>query len=157
MANRLLFDDWLMAHFLASFRCTACKSTEPLCVLQYPTIQTRGTDVVLRFPITCSCGRATIFSFRLPILLFGFLLARQAIIDADRRGNRSKASMRLIGATSGLVPHLVFEYRRLMRGLSTLSPSGPTSDDQEALALTDSEWREFLKRMGFDGGTAADA
>lgn len=157
MANQLVFSDWLLAHFLASFRCKACNDAEPLCVLQHPTIQSRGTDVVLRFPITCSCGRATIFAFRLPILMFGFLLARQAIIDADRRGNRSAASMRLIGATSGLVPHLVFEYRRLMRGLSALSPSGPTSDDQEALALTDSEWQEFLKRLGFDGGAAADA
>ncbi len=157
MANRLVFSEWLLAHFLASFRCKACNDAEPLCVLRHPNIQTRETDVVLRFPITCSCGRATMFSFRLPILLFGFLLARQAIIDTDRRGNRSMASMRLIGATSALVPHLVFEYRRLMRGLSALSPSEPTADDREALALTDSQWREFLKRMGFDGGTAADA
>lgn len=157
MATRLIFPNWLIAHFAARFTCSKCGHSDGTMTVHYPFITRRGDQVELRFPTRCACGQAGSFRVRLPLLLFGFLLAWLVLIDADQRARNSVATLPVLAHKSPLFRRLVGEYMQLISRLPAGAPAEPSAADQVALELGDDEWAQFLKRMGFNGGAPAES
>lgn len=155
MASKLVFLSWIVAHLASRYRCRKCSLADQSRIVHYPAITRCGDQVELRFPTQCGCGQSGSFRVRLPLLLFGYLLAWQAISEADKRTRTSVASMKVMSHESQLFPRLVKEYMQLISHLPTGAPGEPSPADQIAFNLDDAEWEKFLKRMGIDGDPPA--
>lgn len=157
MANKLVFMSWIIAHLAARFSCGKCGVAAQSRIVHYPSITRHGDQVELAFRVRCACGQGGSLRVRLPLLLFGYILAWQAILEADQRARTSVASSQVIGHESELFPRLVSEYMQLISRLPTGASAEPSAADQVAFELNDEEWAEFLKRMGLNGNGGAPA
>jgi hypothetical protein len=156
MATQLVFVTWIIAHLANRLSCGKCGLAKPSRTIYYPTITRRENQVELRFRVRCACGQGGSLRVQLPVLLFGYILAQQAMLEAHKRGRTSVASMQVMGHESKLFSQFVREYVELIGRLPPAATADPTETDQIAFELNDEQWAEFLKRMGFEGGAPAD-
>ena len=161
MATRLILPDYIVSNFVPPNACRRCGRSDMSFKLLFPRLSWGKTDIELVYPLRCPCGGSGCVPIKLPTLLFGYILANVALVDAAHR-RRSKASMTVSPHHKGdMLANMFLEFDRLMEAdaTSTLrSPPVPDSeqdspdDDAERIkfGFDRDEWKAFLRRLGLD-------
>ncbi len=146
MARSPFFSDDLMTDLLSGRHCPKCDVPDlPLIVLD-PEVVERNNVIELKFQAMCACGSRATMRLKLPLLMLGLVLARDALRKMAARPETPNVPQIIQPKPSGLFRELIRDYTDLIRAL----PGGslaPTGADQVALEMNEAEWREFLQRM----------
>jgi hypothetical protein len=84
----------------------------------------------------------------LHVLLFGFLLANVAFVKAARRP--SKSSMTVYPSSSDLIAKLLDDFDAIATQYVDERTTELTDQDRRNLELSDEDWEQFRRRMGYD-------
>ncbi len=138
----------------------------------FPRLNWGKTDIELVYPLRCPCGGSGCVPIKLPTLLFGYILANVALVDAAHR-RRSKATMTVSPHhKSDMLARMLLDFDRLMGAdaTSTLrsppvpdseqnSPDDNDADDAERVkfGFDKDEWKDFLRRLGLDSPGTEDS
>ena len=152
MANRLLFPDYLVCDFLVGVCCKNCGESDQYWTLLPPLVTLEGAQVEVIFPIRCSCGGSGSVSRRMPLLQFGYVVGKVAIMDAQRMHRRSKATMEVRAHRSELLSTLLCQYTELISEIGANMLLEPSEHDRIKFGLAEEEWTDFLKRLLGDDG-----
>lgn len=148
MSSRHILPDYILSHFAQAAQCgtDGCKhgSLEVFC----PMVRRKGAIVELVYPCKCSCSRRGHFIVGLNELLLGYLLTQVACIKAS--GRRSKSVMNIYPRSSDLVQKLLDKFDVVVTQCAEAKMATPTEADQKKFEFTDTEWRDFLHRLGFE-------
>ena len=133
--------------------------------LLFPRHNWGKTDIELVYPLRCPCGGSGCVPVKLPTLLFGYVLATVALVDAAH-DRRSKATMTVSPhRRRDMLANMFRDFDRLMEAdaTSTLrsppvpdgeqnSPDDNDADDAERIkfGFDKDEWKAFLRRLGLD-------
>ncbi len=147
MGVRHILPDWVLSHFAQGARCgtPSCdhRSLEVFC----PTVRRMRVTVEIVFPCKCSCGERGHFIIGLHILVLGFLLANAAFIKAS--SSRSKSSMTIYPHSSDLVAKLLDDFDSVVTKYVNEIEVELTDSDRNHLKLSEAEWEQFRRRMGY--------
>jgi hypothetical protein len=157
MQRPLVLPHEVICHYLhlMHYRCKNCGGfTYPLRVL-YPAVRLNDNEAEVSYPVVCGCNRRACLQIRLPVLLFGYVLARTQALEAFARRNQSKASMCVVPQPSKALEDMVADFARVMAAYDGGPAGQPTDLDRINFGLGEAEWSDFLRRLGLDGGTEA--
>ncbi len=175
MATRLIFPDYIVNNLIPLKACRRCGRSDRTFKLLFPQLHWHGAEIELIYPLRCPCGGSGCVPIRLPTLLFGYILASVALVDAAN-SRRSKATMTVSPALQGdILANIFRNFDRLMETCSATTPRSPTlpvgeqsaiedddADEENAIGDNDddadrikfgfdkNEWNEFLRRLGLD-------
>ena len=152
MANRLLFPDYLVCDFLVGVCCKNCGESDQYWTLLPPLVTLEGAQVEVIFPIRCPCGGSGSVSRRMPLLQFGYVVGKIAIMAAQRMQRRSKATMEVRAHRSELLSTLLCQYTELISEIGANMLLEPSEQDRVKFGLAEEEWTDFLKRLLGDDG-----
>ena len=152
MANRLLFPDYLVCDFLVGVCCKNCGESDQYWTLLPPLVTLEGAQVEVIFPIRCPCGGSGSVSRRMPLLQFGYVVGKVAIMAAQRMHRRSKATMEVRAHRSELLSTFLFQYTELISEIGANMLLEPSEHDRIKFGLAEEEWTDFLKRLLADDG-----
>ena len=147
MANRLLFPDYVVCDFLVGVCCKKCGESDQYWTLLPPLVTLEGAQVEVIFPIRCPCGGSGSVSRRMPLLQFGYVVGKVAIMDAQRAYRRSKATMQIRAHRSELLSTLHCQYTELICEIGPNILLEPSETDRIKFGLAEEEWTDFLKRL----------
>ena len=154
MATRIVFPDFMLAHWLPDEPCERCGRANYCRFVRYPTISQEGDDVAIRYPANCAaCGGLKGIQIHMPILQFGYLLARIAKLDAWTKSRRSKASMQVSPGKPEIIQHWLDEFPAVLAQQARALL--PNDADQASFGLGTEDWKDFLRRMGMEPGDGA--
>ena len=146
MGVRHILPDWVLSHFAQGMQCGTpdCghRSLEVFC----PMVRRKRAMVELVFPCKCSCGQRGHFVICLHVLVFGFLLANVAFVKASRRG--SKSSMTIYPHSSDVVAKLLNDFDAVVTKYLDAKVE-LTDDERRHLGLSEEDWAQFRRRMGY--------
>ena len=168
--RKLIFPFWILSEFLTAWECDECGQSGKRVWLKFPLISRPRWDVViLRYPVKCPCGAHGCVTVSLPLLLFCYIVGRLDLPKLQR--GRRKAEMQVLpGESRQLLDYLrefEMEVIDLAPGIAELippksdkppappKPVRPAAHERFNFKLTEAEWQEFLRRLGFgdnDGG-----
>ena len=152
MANRLLFPDYIACDFLVGVRCKDCGGSDQYWTLLPPLVTLDGAQVEVVFPIRCPCGGSGSVGRRMPLLQFGYVTGKVAIMDAQRMYRRSKATMDIRAHQSELLGTLLYQYAELISEIGPNILLEPSECDRVKFGLGEKEWTDFMRRLlGEDG------
>lgn len=152
MANRLLFPDYIASDFLVGVCCKTCGRSDQYWTLLPPLVTLDGAQVEVIFPIRCPCGGSGSAGRRIPLLQFGYVVGKVAIMDAQRMYRRSKATMDIRAHQSELLGTLLQQYTDLISQIGPNMLLEPSECDRVKFGLGEKEWTDFMRRLlGEDG------
>jgi len=161
-----LFPDFMLSEFRSGVVCDKCSQSGQMLTFHVPEIKRKGVFVEIWYRYKCTCGWGSALRVELPLLLFGYVLARLAMIDTFRR-RLSKSTVPVLDGRCKQFFDFVRDFENLFeeyskihtagllppdkRGdeLAKATPNSPTELDRLRFNLQDEDWREFLRRMGF--------
>ena len=155
MQRPLVLPAEVVGHYLVGYRCRQCGGLSHSAYVLYPTIKLNETDADLLYPVICGCGRRGCVRIRMPTLLFGYVLARTHNLQAFLRANRSQAKVFVAPGPSPMLEHMVADFAAVVAAYGGGLGRVPTDLDRAKFGLSEAEWPEFLRRLGFGGGTEA--
>jgi hypothetical protein len=149
MQRPLVLSPDVVNAYLTGYRCKGCGGlTHPLYV-RYPTIKLTGSTAELLYPVFCGCGRRGRIPIRMPVLLFGYVLARTHSLEAFLRANRSQAKMFVSPGPSIMLERIVADFAAVVAAYKGGLGQVPTDLERSKFGLSETEWPEFLRRLGF--------
>lgn len=161
--KKLLQHETCMPEFLKGLECKKCHQRTQQVRVLFPDVQREKNVVRLRYPIICQCGGRGSFKVELPVLFFGFILARVVLLETFRR--RHQGEVDITPGDSRLFRDYVADFEQALVEFAEKALGLPCDDVAEAIGgpgLTDmdrvrmgmsvQEWKEFLRRLGHDGG-----
>ncbi len=152
MANRLLFPDYIACDFRVGVYCKNCGESDQYWTLLPPLVTLDGAQVEVIFPIRCPCGGSGSVGRRIPLLQFGYIVGKVAIMDAQRMYRRSKATMDIRAHQSELLGTLLQQYTDLISQIGPNMLLEPSEGDRVKFGLGEKEWTDFMRRLlGEDG------
>jgi hypothetical protein len=104
--------------------------------------------IELVYPCKCGCGRRGHFVVGLHVLVLGYLLAQVALIKAS--GRRSKSTMMIYPRSSDLVQELLDDFDTVVTVYVNDVKVELTDNDRRHLGLSEEDWEQFRRRMGYD-------
>jgi hypothetical protein len=160
-----ILPDYLESGLVVGYRCPGCGRMDGWFQLHVPqlTLSSDGSCVRIVYPVQCSCGRHGHVSTRLPILLYGYLLARVQILEARKSRKQPK---QVKPARSQLLDKFIRDFESAIDHYASVrstiegtrpsehhtnrprSPNEPSELDRLSFGLDDDSWRDFLKRLG---------
>ena len=169
MATRLILPGYIVSNFVPPNACRRCGRSDMSFKLLFPQLKWGKTEIELIYPLRCPCGGSGCVPIKLPKLLFGYILANVALVDAAHR-RRSKATMVVSpNHKSDMLAKMFRDFDRLMEADATSAlrlPPVPDSeqnspDDNDAerikFGFDEDEWKAFLRRLGLDGPGSEDS
>lgn len=150
MTFQIVLPFFIVGHFFRPEPCMQCRRIPDRLNVGYPFLKIEGDSVFIRYAGQCTCGARQTIRFRLPLLFFGYILARFVILDAERKARRSKAEMRVTPKPCDFVAQFALELQGLIARQKETKASELTDADRFALPMTDDDFSEFMRRMGFD-------
>lgn len=173
MATRLILPDYVVSSFVQPNACRRCGRSDMSFKLLFPRLNWGKTDIELVYPLRCPCGGTGCVPIKLPTLLFGYILANVALVDAAHR-RRSKATMIVSPhLRSDMLANMFLDFDRLMEADATTTlrspppvpdsepnpPDDSDADDTERIkfGFDEEEWKAFLRRLRLDGPSAGDS
>lgn len=151
MQRPLVLRSDIVGTYLTGYRCKGCGGlVHPVCV-RYPSIKLTDTTAELLYPVFCGCGRRGCVPIRMPVLLFGYLLARTHALEAFVRADRSQAKMFVSPAPSPMFERIVADFGAAVAAYKGDLGRVPTDLDRSKFGLSETEWPDFLRRLGFGG------
>jgi hypothetical protein len=169
MRSDLLFMEYIVCHFLLGWVCDRCEQSGQMVQVFYPEIHWHGSVVEMLYRVRCPCGGRGAVPVRLPILIFAYVVGRLELLYAFSRGRHRKSEMPVKPEKSDLFSSFLRDFERDVAGFSArMAPA--TSGSAEAnhatrklgqpadyerfdFSLSEDEWVDFLRRMGFDDET----
>lgn len=158
MKKTMLLPDSFLAPFIANYECPVCGKRNRAVTLRYPRVRRNPPNIELGFPVRCWCGKAEHLKIVMPMLLFGYLLAWDALIDSERKFGRSEMILNITPSSHWLLQKLLPEYDSLLtqtaqQGKQVIIPSEPIPECSDAIerlrfGFSEQQWAEFLRRMG---------
>lgn len=150
MASRIIFPDFMLAHWVPDEPCERCGRSDKRFV-RYPGIYQDGNDLEIRYPASCcACGCLSTIRIHLPILQFGYLLAEIEKLDNWTRSRRSKASMCVGPGNPTIIQGWLDEFPVVLaQQARSLLPNGA---DQAMFGMNADDWNDFLRRMEMERG-----
>ena len=152
MANGLLLPDYIACDFLVGARCKDCDNSDQTWTLLPPLVMLDGAQVEVIFPIRCPCGGSGSVGRRMPLLQFGYVVGKVAIMAAQRKHRRSKATMEVRAHRSELLSTLSCQYTELISEIGANMLLEPSEHDRIKFGWAEEEWTDFLKRLLGDDG-----
>jgi hypothetical protein len=164
VATRLILPEYIVAGFVPPTPCTRCGRAGGDFNLLFPQLNWCGAEIELIYPLRCPCGGSSCVPIRLPTLLFGYILASVALVDAANR-RRSKATMTVTPHRSDLLVDIFRKFDGLMKSSTAATLQSPTPSNAERNPLNgrdvqdaerakfgfdENEWKDFLRRLGLD-------
>ena len=162
MATRLILPDYIVSNFIPANACRRCGRSDMSFKLLFPQLKWGKTDIELIYPLRCPCGGSGCVPIKLPKLLFGYILANVALVDAAHR-RRSKVTMTVLPHhQDDMLAKMFLDFDRLMEADATTTLRSPSSnrssiDDHDAddverikFGFDKDEWKDFLRRLGLD-------
>lgn len=167
MSYGQILPDYLESGLVVGYHCPGCGRMDGWFQLHFPrlALTSDGSCVRIVYPVQCSCGRRGHVSTTLPILLYGYLLARVQILEA---GKSRKQPKQMKPARSQLLDKLIRDFETAIDHYASVrsaiegsrpsephknrprSPSQPSELDRLSFGLDDDSWQDFLKRLGLD-------
>jgi len=164
MISRMILPNFIVSHFIPPKACQECGRSDLSFAVLAPRFRWRGDWIELIYPLRCPCGGTGQIPIRLPTLLFGYILANVAIIDAAKM-QRSKAMMAVSASMkSDVLEVIVRRFSELMRFCTCCHQipgascsridgfGGQSIDEMERLkfGFDEASWKQFLRRLGLD-------
>ena len=149
MANSLVLPDFIVGHFFRPAPCKRCGRLSRFLLVRYPCMTRQGMHVHLRYPSKCSCGCAQSVCIRMPLLFFGYVVAELLIQTSEKRARRSKAERQVIPGQCELLSTFARQFEKLMAEDMAVANDAPSDVDRLSFDLTEQEWADFLRRMGY--------
>jgi len=164
VATRLILPDYIVGHFVPPNACAQCGRSAGCFTLLFPQLNWHADAVELIYPLRCSCGGSGCVPIRLPTLLFGYILASVAFVDAQKR-RRPRATMTISLCRSDILVDIFRKFDRLMENPSSAAFQSTALPANERNALTNNdaseanrikfglsktEWQKFLRRLGLN-------
>ncbi len=149
MAECLVFPNFIVGHFFRPVPCKRCGRLIRGLLVRYPFITRQKNDVHLRYPSKCSCGCLQSVCIRMPVLFFGYVIAQFLILNSEKRARRSTAEMQVTPGESSLLSRFVQGFEKLMAEQMPAAMDLPSDVERLSFHLTEQEWADFLRRMGF--------
>lgn len=165
MKKTMLLPDCFLVPFLRNYECPVCGQRDRTVTLRYPRVRRVPPHIELGFPVRCPCGKADHLKIIMPMLLFGYLLAWDALVGSERKFAKSEMSLRLGRSGSDLLQQLIPEYEALLaqtvqRANQLVLPSENVAESDSAKAterlgfgFNEQQWADFLRRLGIDEST----
>lgn len=171
--RKLIFPPWILCEFLTAWECQDCGQSGKRVWLKFPVItQPRRDVIVLQYPVKCPCGSHGCLNVSLPLLLFCYVVGRLDLLELRRR--RRKAEMQVLPEESellfGFIRDFELEVIELAPGIAENLPpkdnkppepqaaklGRPGDHERFGFELTEQEWVEFLRRLGFEDNQDSD-
>lgn len=166
MMNPLVLPTYVLQHLAKEWRCGGC-GERGVVRLVYPLVTEEQGTVRLAFPWRCGCGQFGCLSIQMPILLFGYLLARVFLLETSRR-RRPKTETVVLPRESRCFLSFAQGYAETisryingsvheesidadvsnfgcLKGLSR-----PNALERLFFLMPRPEWDAFMKRLGFE-------
>lgn len=149
----LILNEILLRHHLPEGPCPQCGRSSPYWELHHPFVTPKRGFVLLVYPAYCqACRFHTRIRIAMPLLEFGFRLARDAIRTAEKRAGRSRQRLILWRFDHDLDSGTRQAYKAFLAEVSIFSRAEVCDDEQELLGMSDEEWEAFKRRadLGVD-------
>ncbi len=168
MATRLILPDDIVSNFIPPNACRRCGRSDRNFRLLFPRLKWGIANIELIYPLRCPCGGSGCIPIKLPTLLFGYILANIALVDADHRC-RSKSTMTVsLNQKSDMLANIFHDFDWLMetnnnstmRSLPALEIEQNSPDDNDVerikFGFDKDEWKDFLRRLGLNDPSTED-
>jgi hypothetical protein len=144
----------VVGHYLVGYQCRKCGGLDNARV-GYPAINLTDTTAEVLYPVFCECGRRGCVLIRMPVLLFGYLLARTHGLQSFLRADRSQAKMFVSPGPSLMFERIVADFTAVAAAYRGGLGRVPSDLDRAKFGFSEAEWPDFLRRLGFgDDGQA---
>jgi hypothetical protein len=147
---RHVFPDWILSHFAQATDCGTAGCGHQTLEVFCPTVRRKRSMVELVFPCLCSCGRRGHFVIGMHILVFGYLLANVVFVKASGRGGTGFLTIH--PRPSPFVEKVLGAFDKVISTYEEDRKLKLTDEDRRSLGLTEEEWKQFQRRMGFSNG-----
>jgi hypothetical protein len=156
----LVFPEFVLCHFVAAWQCRRCGRSGEEVTMRYLTITRTGASAELAFPIQCRCGESGRLNTGLPMLFFGYVLARLVVLEHIRR---HRLELPVQPRSSQLFAQFAREYEQILiemgvpsssrSAMGLLATTGhPADHERFGFFMAEHEWNEFLRRLGLKEG-----
>jgi len=85
----------------------------------------------------------------MPVLFFGYVVARFLILDSDKRARRSNAEMHVRPRECSLLHTFASSFRKLLDEQLRSAPDQLNDVDRLSFEFDEQEWADFTRRLGF--------
>ena len=160
--SKMILPEYIVTHFIPANACRRCGRSDLSFTLLFPQLKWGKTDIELIYPLRCPCGGSGCVRVKLPKLLFGYILANVALVDAAHR-RRSQVTMTVSPhQRDDMLARMFLDFDRLMEAEATTTQRSLSVPDSEQNSLDDNdterikfgfakdEWKDFLRRLGLD-------
>lgn len=164
--------EYMLSELRADFTCERCGRSDQVLAFERPSMQQTGIYVLFVYRYTCPCGDRGCLRVGIPALFYGFILAKLAILAANKRRRRSSVATVTKGPSKYfriLLRDFEAAFDKFCKSLSgrdlmtdppdSEEPSGPRPTELDRLRFNFriADWQDFLRRMGFaDSDDRAD-